>query len=337
MAHNPSSRIPLDEAGAVPYTTMSRQMFTANPPVQLEVDEKKRADVIHASAVAMAKQMYSRQQKNLDASKSNEMLRSSSFSRHGASERPKTAEDQAPGGLPSLQEAAYRLAQERLAKLHDEHQRSRDFQEYYGATAQPTQRSRLGVIRGRLTRKRSLSDGELVEDRRRSQQVRHQMSLFSTNLSKVDEQKRARDREAVIAAAQRNVKARLEGIDQKLYAEKGLVAPNVLRDWETKAQAVVLAKSEAKDPNAGKIDLGAGKLIEQEEVDEIAARRVKPVIDDIRARAEEERERQIAAKLDEERRKEETAREKYRQKETQGIYKKMKGKSHLSWIRSDLL
>ena len=46
----------------------------------------------------------------------------------------------------NLQEAAYRLAQERLAKLQDEHQKNRDLQEYYGAAS--LQRSgKIGTIR----------------------------------------------------------------------------------------------------------------------------------------------------------------------------------------------
>merc|ERR1711964_564158 len=57
----------MPEAGAVPYTNMSRDMYTAAPPVQPEVDEKNRQDTLRASAVAMAQSMYQYQQKQIDA------------------------------------------------------------------------------------------------------------------------------------------------------------------------------------------------------------------------------------------------------------------------------
>ncbi len=48
---------------------MNKLMFTSRPPVKLEVDEQKRTDVLHASAVAMAKKMYNQQQKMIESQK----------------------------------------------------------------------------------------------------------------------------------------------------------------------------------------------------------------------------------------------------------------------------
>ena len=313
IAHRPSVRannldIPQEEAGAVPFTVMDRRMYTSNPPVKPEVDEKNRQDVLHASAVAMAKRMYSQQQKVIEQTRL----------AHGDDSN----DEPQPMIFNNLQEAAYRQAQERLAKLHEEHQKNRDIHDYYGTS---TANQRKFSVRGKL-RRRSSSDTEVMEDTKRSQQIRQQMSMFSNNLTKVDEQKRQKDREAVLAAAQRNVKARLQGMDDKLFQETGRVAPSLLSEWELKAHAAAQARSDArKDENYGKVDIGGGKFMDQQAVDEIAAKRVQPVLDEINEKAEIERERQAALKLEQEKRQEEIDTQKARDKEIKDIHRKLKG------------
>jgi hypothetical protein len=162
---------------------MDRKMFTSNPPVKLETDEKNRADVLHASALAMAKKMYDQQQKIIDSS-ARMHTRSSSFSGGDtASLASSRNEEQPPLVHNSLQEAAYRLAQERLANLQEEHDKQRGFQEYYGAGT--AQRTKLGTIKGKLSRRRSSSDGDLLEDQRRSDQIRKQMSFLNNKVAEV--------------------------------------------------------------------------------------------------------------------------------------------------------
>lgn len=312
IAHRPSVRannldIPQEEAGAVPFTVMDRRMYTSNPPVKPEVDEKNRQDVLHASAVAMAKRMYSQQQKVIEQTRL----------AHGDDSN----DEPQPMIFNNLQEAAYRQAQERLAKLHEEHQKNRDIHDYYGTS---TANQRKFSVRSKL-RRRSSSDTEVMEDTKRSQQIRQQMSMFSNNLTKVDEQKRQKDREAVLAAAQRNVKARLQGMDDKLFQETGRVAPSLLSEWELKAHAAAQARSDArKDENYGKVDIGGGKFMDQQAVDEIAAKRVQPVLDEINEKAEIERERQAALKLEQEKRQEEIDTQKARDKEIKDIHRKLK-------------
>lgn len=341
IAHRPSMRtmnIPIQEAGAVPFTTMDRQMFTSNPPVKPETDEQKRNDVLYASALAMAKRMYNQQQQQQQQKASKDVetrARASSFSRHGEGDsHGLTEEEPIPIVSGNLQEAAYRLAQERLAKLQDQHQKNRDFQQYYGAT-KPQPPSKFGSIRNKLTRRRSSSDGDLImEDQMRSRQIRNQMSLFNTKLQEVDEQKRARDREALLAAAQRNVKARLQDMDKKIQRENGMTTAGSHHqiDWEWKAQAAAQARFDAAhNPNDGKIDLGGGKFMGREEVDEIAAKKVQPLLDEINKNAEREYERRVQAKADEERRKEEEEKNKAREREIQAIHKKLKGRCFFSF------
>ncbi|KAK3326302.1 hypothetical protein B0H66DRAFT_550599 [Apodospora peruviana] len=331
VAHRPSMRtmeIPIEEAGAIPFTNMNRQMFTSHPLVKLETDERNRNDVLHASAVAMAKRMYTQQQKMIENTKQahSPRGRASSFSRHGEASPTSLSEDEPrPMVFGNLQEAAYRLAQERLAKLQDEHQQNRGLQEYYGSP--PLQRnSKLGSIRNKLTRRRSSSDGDAIEDQKRSHEIRKRMSMFSNKLEEVDEQKRARDREALLAAAQRNVKARLQTMDDKIRDENGGIQPaNKMGDWEWKAHAAAQARFDAsQNHNYGKIDIGGGKFIYREEVDQIAAKKVQPLLDEINKNAEKEYERRALQKAEEEKQREEMERNKQREREIQQIHKKLK-------------
>lgn len=334
IAHRPSIRlpnVPVEEAGAIPFTNMDRQMFTSRPPVKSEVDEQHRNDVIHASAVAMAKKMYNQQQSVINTDSAARHARSSSFTRHRTA-GDVTDEDEQTTGFGNLQEAAYKLAQQRLAKLQDEHQKTRGLEEYYGASTQP-QRTKFGFIRSKLARRRSASDGALVEDKRKSMQIRKQMSLFDTKLAEVDEQKRARDRETLLATAQRNVQARLKTMDEKIQEEAGWVAPP-RDDWEWKARAAAQARFEASRlEEERKVDIGGGKIMDREAIQAIAEKRVQPLLDEINEKAERERERRAQLKAEEDKRKEDVERDRLREKEIQEIHKKIKGKYHHCSIR----
>ncbi|KAI0840226.1 hypothetical protein F5Y06DRAFT_263985 [Hypoxylon sp. FL0890] len=321
-AHRPVRSPALSEAsektGSIPYTTMNRQMFTSRPPVKPEVDEQRRADVLHASAIAMAKKMYDQQQKMIDAKKAHD---NANLSPEHVDALSSVSDDAQPMQLTTLQDAAYKQAQARLAKMHEEHlNKNREYQDYYGAK-QPARRY---SVRGKL-RRRASSDGDVIEDRRRSQQIRHQMSLFSNKLSEVDDKKRQHDQEVLLAAAQKNVHDRLKGMDEKIAAETGMVPPSTKTQWEIKAHALAQAKHEQRFSQAHKkIDIGAGKFMDQEEIDAIAAARVKPVLDEINEKVEEEYARQTEQRLEMEKKKEEEEIEKARQKEIHDINKRLK-------------
>ncbi|KAK2602038.1 hypothetical protein N8I77_008609 [Diaporthe amygdali] len=321
IAHRPSAAVPGD-AGASPITKLDRQMYTSNPPVKPEVDERNREAVLHASAVAMAKKMYSSQQKAFDAARHEE----------GGS-RPGSADSDhvRPMQFNNLQEAAYKLAQERLAKLHDEHQRNRGYQDYYGAGPAPSSPGRKFTKLGKA-RRRSSSDSDVVrtmadDDRKRSKQIQKQMSLFSTRLSEVDESQRAKDRDALLAAAQRNVKAAMEGMDEKMYRDTGRVAPAKLSEWELRAHATAQARSDERkggDGAAGKVDLGGGQYMDRERVEEIAAKRVQPLLDEINEKAEIERKRIVAMREEQEKKRLEWEAEKARNAEVKEAQRKLK-------------
>jgi len=323
-AHKQKSRGEISPTGgSSPFTNMPREMFTSHPPVKPEVDEKNRQDTLHASAVAMAQGMYKQQQKQFEAT-TNALSQRGARAAHGRSASISTTGEEAePMRFNNLQEAAHKLAQERLAKLHDEHSKNREYRDYYGNNSQP--RSRLS-IRGR-TRRRASSDGILDEDREQSNKIRAQMSMFSSNVTQIDEKKRKQDREALIAAAQRNVTKKLHGMDEKVFAETGHVAPSLLSEWEVKAHAAAQAKSQSRMENYGKVDIGGGKFIDQAAVDLIAQRNVQPVLDEINAKAEAERERQAAVKAEHEAQAHKAAEKKTKERETKEMTKKLKRKA----------
>lgn len=326
IAHRPSTIINLKmtDVGAQPVTSMGSEMYTSNPPVKPEVEEKNHDEALHASAVAMAKKMYAYQQKNSDSAKQS----------HEDGSRPESSgkgATQQSMQYTNLQEAAYNLAQERLARLQDEHQRNRGMSDYYGTSGtSPTSPGRrltkLGILR-----RRASSDGDVVaslgdDDRQRSRQIRKQMSLFSTKLDQVDEGKRTRDREALLAAAQRNVTATLHGMDEKMYRDQGRVPPAQLSEWESKAHATAQARSDTRTAGdtSGKVNLGAGQYMDREKVEEIAAKRVQPVLDEINEKAELERQRIVAQREEQEKKRQEWEAEKARNAEAKESTRKHK-------------
>lgn len=327
IAHQPSVKHKMGETGASPITNMSRQMYTSNPPVKPEVDEKNREAVLHASALAMAKRMYTQQQTIIDSAKQ--------AGNQDRESRPGSAgTDGLQQSMPftNLQEAAYKLAQERLSRLHEEHQKNREFADYYGtSSASPSTPGRRLTKIGRL-RRRASSEGDAAspqtrDDRNRSRQIRKQMSFFSTRLGEVDEVKRARDREALLAAAQRNVRARLEGMDEKICKEQGKIAPSKLNEWELKAHAAAQARSAARTGDrTDQIDLGAGVYMDREKVQEIAAKRVQPVLDEINEKAQTEHLRIAALKAEQEKKRLEAEGEKARNAEIKETTRQLKGK-----------
>ena len=283
-------------------------MFTSHPPVKPEVTEQENNDKIHASAVAMARKMYAHQQRMADQTQ----------------EAHDQAGNRGSGQFVNLQDAAYRQAQERLSKLQGEHTKNREYQEYYGG-AQPQSPKRRFSMAAKLRRKNS-SDDEF-DDHEESQKIRQQMSMFSNKVSQIDEAKRQKDRDAVLAAAQRNVKARLQGMDEKVYRDTGKMNQSMMSDWEEKAQAAARSHHETRTVNKGKVDIGGGRFMDPEEVQAIASSRVQPVLDDINDKAEAERERRLALKAEEEARKDEEQRKREREKEIAMLNKQAQGTS----------
>lgn len=305
LAHRNSlmAKAPIEDVGAVPVTTMTRNMFTSHPPVKPEVDEKANNERLHQTAVEMARKMYSQQQKMLNQTKEH----------HEETTTPYA------GTYLNLQDAAFKQAQERLAKLHDEHQQGRDVQEYYGNKPTTSPRRKFSITN--KLRRRGSDDS--LDDRARSQKIKEQMSMFSTKLSQVDKEKRDKDREALLAAAQRNVKARLQGMDEKVQ-KSGKRKPSKLTDFELKAQQAAQSRVDSSNVNKGKIDIGGGKFMDPEEINAIAAKRLQPMLDNITEKAETERARVAALKVEEDARREELEKQKARDREEKDASRRQK-------------
>jgi hypothetical protein len=319
VAHRPKRSATESRVGAGPHTNMSRQMFTSHPPVKPEAKDPSREEQLHASAVLMAKRMYNQQQRLTEQTKKAHASYPAT-PRRTRSSSSLSSDEVAPMQFTTLQDAAYKLAQERLSKLHEANLRNREYQEYYGQ-ARP---QRKFLLKGML-RMRSSSESDAFQDRKRSQHIRSQMSMFSSKLSEIDGKKRQQDRDALLAAAQRNVQARLKGMDEKISQETGMIGPSHQTNWEAKAQIVAQSRSDSRMNKHGKVDIGAGKYMGQEEIDAIAAQRVQPTLDEINEKAEKEHARQAELRLEAEAKREAREKERAREREVAGIAKKLKG------------
>ncbi|TGO23211.1 hypothetical protein BPAE_0140g00180 [Botrytis paeoniae] len=305
--------------GSVPFTTMPREMYTSQPPVdQFEQElpkDQNREDVLKASAIAMAKKMYNQQQKQ-SAATSN--AQSGAAAAHGLRRLSIDSDDEpTPMRFDNLQARAQQLTNESVARMTTEDIRNREYRDYYGAT--PSISSKLSK-RGRTRRRASSYD----EDRHQSDKIRAQMNLFSSNISKVDEEKRQRDRDALHAAAKRNVNKDIHEMDKQVFKNTGKVAPSLLNKWELKAHEAAQAQSKVRMENFGKVDIGGGKFVDQSVIDAAAAKIIQPQLEEINTKAEAKRFREAELKLEEENRKRKSQEIKMREKEEKEITKKLK-------------
>jgi len=278
--------------------SISRDMYTSAPPVALETEEKKHNDALRASAISMAKKIYDVQQQHIDGASGQSIARTGATAAH--SQQPATGEadiKQQAMRYIGIQEAAQKLAQERLSKIgYDE---NAAYRSYYGYD-QPT-RSKLSMRRGR-NRAHSASetapaqDSDSDEDDFRSRRIRSQMDQFNKQLADVDAKKRENDRKSLLAAAQRKVQAQMQGMDKQIYDKTGKMSSAMVDDWDEKARQRALANSETRMENHGRVHIGNGKWMDQGDIDAIAQARIQPTLDEItektdKRRAEDERRR----------------------------------------------
>lgn len=305
---------------------VSRQMYTSNPPVSIEVEERRRQDTLRASAVAMARTMYAIQQTQIDEARGAHRS-DSHYAAYSARKRAQSDAAAQPGltnqPLPryeNLEETARRLAQERLSKLHDEHA---EYRQYYVQQPAPKQ-SRMTLRRGRRTS--NLQEEDSDSDQEQSRQIRTQMSLFQSKLADVDNKKRQSDRDALLAIAHKNVTARMNAIDEKVFSDTGKTSPHQRELWERQARDRAQRESDERLINVGKVHIGGGKYLDQSEIDAIARARLQPTLDEISEKAEQQRARDEEIRQEQERLKAEAAAEKQRQAEIKAEQKATAGK-----------
>ncbi|KAF2031807.1 hypothetical protein EK21DRAFT_87837 [Setomelanomma holmii] len=266
--------------------SVSRDMYTSAPPVALEVEEKNHNAALRASAISMAKKMYDVQQQHIDGASA---ARSGATAAHG--QQPVTGEEDIKRQAMQyigIQEAAQKLAQERLAKIgYDE---NAAYRSYYGYEKP---RSKLSIRRGRnranSDSKVAADDSDSDEDDFRSRRIRSQMDQFNKQLADVDAKKRENDRKYLIAAAERKVQAQMQGMDKKIYDETGNMSPAMIAQWDEKARQKAVANSETRMENHGKVHIGNGKWMDQSDIDAIAQARIQPTLDEITEKTEKRR------------------------------------------------
>jgi hypothetical protein len=305
-----------------------RSMYGSTPPVAIEVQEKNRQDVLRASAVAMARKMYSIQQSHIDEARG--MKRADNRPARG---RAYTDASDSYTSKPSqryenLEEAARKLAQERLAKIHDEHA---EYRQYYGAQTSPP-KSRLNLtLRKSRNKPPAMTEDSSDSDEEQSRKIRSQMSIFQSKLAEVDSKKRQADRNALLEAAHKNVTKQMNALDEKVFEKTGKASPQQRELWERQARERAQRDSDERMMNVGRVHIGGGKYLDQSEIDAIARARLQPTLDDITDKAEKQRARDEENRLEQERLKAEAEAEKQRQKEIdQGIkenQRKLDGRS----------
>ncbi|EMC91501.1 hypothetical protein BAUCODRAFT_330337 [Baudoinia panamericana UAMH 10762] len=281
-----------NQAARVTHLHMKPEMFTEHPPVDVGNDEAKHQAALRASAVSMAKQMYEHQNRTA----------------FGSDLTPKELAAATPSGQQrdmkqealryiNLQDAAHKLAQERLAKI-DKNFEQAQYREYYGypdQTAAPRKSisSRLSMSGGRRPRNRDSAeaDPDDSDDEANARRIRSQMSQLNSGLQSVDEKKRTDDRARLLAAAEAKVHAQMHSMDEKVFADTGKVSPAMMEEWEAKARKRAEEERAERAAHPGQVNIGGGKFMAQSEIEAIAAARLKPTLDEINDTAEKRRAR----------------------------------------------
>jgi len=151
------------------------------------------------------------------------------------------------------------------------------------------------------------------------------MSIFQSKLAAVDSKKRQDDRDAVLAAAQKNVAERMATLDEKVFQETGRPSPHQAETWEKAARERAQADSDTRMANHGKVHIGGGKYLDQAEVEAIARARLQPTLDEISDTAEKRRAHDEELRLEEEKRKRDAETERVRAAEAKAEMKRTRG------------
>jgi Eisosome protein 1 len=292
-----------------------REMLTEHPPIRMEVEEQKHQDALHASAVSLAKNVYSR----------NNQASSTTGTGHS------TASDGQQKAKPylSLQDAAQKMAAERLARIKDP-DGTASLRNYYGYPEVTRSKSThpknlLQKVRHPLHH-RTHSEGE--EDATRSQHVRSQMALLQAQIDHVDSQKLADDRARLLAAAEKKVHQQMHKLDEKVFNETGKMSPAMMSEWDAKARARLQGQNQASvretKPDSA-VDVGAGKLVDRSEVEDLAIERVRPTLQGINEAVEKRRAEEAEQRAIEEERKSKAREEKERKRQEKAEKRKVHG------------
>lgn len=343
------------QAARIQHLHMSRAMYTEHPPVeQFDREEQNHQAALKASAVSMAKKMYDMQQSRIEEAAGFGAARASAQKTTSASASTSpslTADNLRTAAMQhlTLQEAAQRLAEEKLAKMKTDDATA--FRNHYGYGSAPP-RSPLSPrqLRTKLSirgRKRANSDSEMTgqpqsdrwidsDDEEQSRRIRNQTSMLRNQVQEVDVKKRQTDRAALIAAAEKKVHAQMHDMDERVFNDTGKMSPAMIEQWENKARLRVEKQREEealereKSGESGgqkpeKIHIGGGKYMDQSEIEAIARKRVNPTLLEIGEQAERQRAKDKEMQLEKEEKRREERVTKERAHENKEQEKKAKG------------
>ncbi|EME39109.1 hypothetical protein DOTSEDRAFT_75014 [Dothistroma septosporum NZE10] len=303
-----------------------RGQFTDNVDYDLDPDDTKHQAALKASAVSMAKGIYQNQNRSklTDESSNVDLAGAQAAAGRSATSTaaPPDLKQQAMQYI-SLQDAAHKLAAERLAKIDKDAENAR-FREYYGYGDDKSKRlsSRMSMRSAGTGRQRKRASSDLgrnysddSDDEVQAQRIRTQMAQLSTATGKVDQRKQQDDRAKLMAAAEKRVSARMHTMDEKVLADTGKVPPSLMEDWEAKARERAQKQREDAVQHPGKTHVGGGKFMADADIEAIAAARLKPTLDQLNANAENRRARDEEIRLEREEQEKEKRDEKQKSRE----------------------
>lgn len=282
------------------YVAESKVLNAGRVPQQ----DKRKSDVLRAATISMSKS--SRRTTLPDVPRHD----------HSAQSVPTTTPPSRRFNS-NIQGAARKVAAERLAKIGYDTDRT--------LSASP-----LGAQAAQTSINRSYTVPNVGSiDIGQARNTDAEMALLRGNIARADAKKRGENAVLLMSAAQRNVQAKLSGIDKQVADSRGLARRE---DWEPRVTQIAQADSEKRTENHGKISIGGGAYMAPEEIDVIAQRNVQPLLEDInrranaeKARRDSERARELEDHLDIEESKRVQALHEAREGETREDIRRAKG------------
>jgi hypothetical protein len=309
------------------------EMWTDRPPVEIELEEQRQKAALRASAVSMAKQMYEHQNRTTFGSDlSGAAGATAAHNRAPVSAAQPDLKQEALRYI-NLQDAAQKLAHERLAKM-DKDLENTKYREHYGYDAEP-HRNRLtmrGRPRQRPASEQAQNDDDDSSDDERARRVRRQMKQLNTSVADVDSKKKEADRKALLAAAERNVQKSMSTMDEQVFQNTGKVTQSKMDEWAAKARKKAQEDAELRGQHHGKTHIGGGKFMDQAAIEAIAQSRLQPTLDAINETAEKKRARDEEIRLDKEEQERQKRSEKQKHKEEKDEQKHIKRKLPLLFL-----
>lgn len=231
-------------------------------------------------------------------------------------QRPATTPPSQIYSSSGIEEATRKVATEHLTKIGH-------------ATDIPRSASLLGARGAQASLTRSYTVASAGFSDLEAGHTNADRTLMQDNLASVDTKKPGKSSVLLMSTAQRNVQARLSGIDKQIAESRGLVRRG---SRDTKPLDIAQAGFDKRMEHHGKVDMGGGLYMTPEEIDAIAEKNVQPVLDEINRGTEAERARleagsakELGTKLDVEESKRVQDLQQARERKTREDIKKAKG------------